>query len=252
MVPLAFKISRIARPWLANRWHVGRFNRKEPTCPHVLYGCFRQCLPDSSPTVSVTWTREVNSWGIVGECGLFPSTGGWTVSESRERGSIEGANVPQAGNAVSILHPLSLRLLAYFYSSLSETWVGSSPFPLEEFFLRLAPPPLPPPLPPPSRHSTFSPPGTDAVTTTCKHSGICNSNAAKRGRKAATEQPEAVRLTSRRGSRTNSAILLTVQISVVAEIATVYWQIFKQQSTTSIRKQHSSVIYLYAIISQLF
>ena len=27
-----------------------------------------------------------------------------------------------------------------------------------------------------------SPPGTDAATTTCKHSGICNSNAAKRGR----------------------------------------------------------------------
>jgi len=61
----------------------------------------------------------------------------WVVgrSEQRGRGSIEGANVPQAGNAVSILHPLSLRLLAYFYSSLSETWVGSSPFPLEEFFL---------------------------------------------------------------------------------------------------------------------
>lgn len=52
-----------------------------------------------------------------------------------------------------------------------------------------------------SRHSTFSPPGTDAVTTTCKHSGICNSNAAKRGRKATAEQPEAVRLTFRRRSR---------------------------------------------------
>ncbi|EZA52167.1 hypothetical protein X777_08679 [Ooceraea biroi] len=79
------------------------------------------------------------------------------------------------------------------------------------------------PPPPPSRHSTFSPPGTDAVTTTCKHSGICNSNAAKRGRKAATEQPEAVRLTSRRRSRasTSSAILLTVQISVVKEIVIV-------------------------------
>ncbi|TGZ55411.1 Uncharacterized protein DBV15_08581 [Temnothorax longispinosus] len=76
--------------------------------------------------------------------------------------------------------------------------------------------------PPPSRHSTFSPPGTDAVTTTCKHSGICNSNAAKRGRKAATEQPEAVRLTSRRRSRDYElAILLTARIRVVAETAIV-------------------------------
>lgn len=52
-------------------------------------------------------------------------------------GGIEGANVPRPGNTVSVLHPLSLRPLAYFYSSLSETWVGSSPFPLEEFFLLL-------------------------------------------------------------------------------------------------------------------
>jgi len=88
-------------------------------------------------TMSVIWTKEVNSWA--GECGSFLNVGGWT-SEQRGRGSIEGANVPQAGNAVYILHPLSLRLLAYFYSSLSETWVGSSPFPLEEFFLLLAPP----------------------------------------------------------------------------------------------------------------
>lgn len=61
--------------------------------------------------------------------------------------SIEGANVPRAGNTVSILHPLSLRSLAYFYSSLSETWVGSSPFPLEEFFLLLSLPVLLPPPP---------------------------------------------------------------------------------------------------------
>lgn len=86
-----------------------------------------------------------------------------------------------------------------------------------------------PPLP--SRHSTFSPPGTDAVTTTCKHSGICNSNAAKRGRKAATEQPEAVRLTSRRRSRDYElAILLTARIRVVAETAIVCRQIFKKWS----------------------
>lgn len=39
------------------------------------------------------------------------------------------ANVPRAGN--SVLHPLSL--LAYFYSSLSVTRVGSSPFPLKKF-----------------------------------------------------------------------------------------------------------------------
>ncbi|KZC07045.1 hypothetical protein WN55_08929 [Dufourea novaeangliae] len=46
------------------------------------------------------------------------------------------------------------------------------------------------PLPPPllllllllfHNGSRVSPPGTNAVTTTCKHSGICNSNAAKRG-----------------------------------------------------------------------
>lgn len=85
--------------------------------------------------------------------------------------------------------------------------------------------------PPPSRYSTFSPPGTDAVTTTCKHSGICNSNAAKRGRKAATEQPEAVRLTSRRRSREYElAILLTTRIRIVAKTAIVCRQIFKKWS----------------------
>lgn len=96
--------------------------------------------------MSVIRTREVNSWA--GSVAPFPT---WVVGRSdatKGRGSIEGANVPQAGNAISILHPLSLRLLAYFYSSLSETWVGSSPFPLEEFFLLLllflAPPSLPP------------------------------------------------------------------------------------------------------------
>lgn len=37
-----------------------------------------------------------------------------------------------------------------------------------------------------------SPPGTDAVTTTCKHSGICNSNATKRGRETAAKKPQPV------------------------------------------------------------
>ena len=70
------------------------------------------------------------------------------------RASIEGANVPRAGNAVSILRPpisrsagAPRRSLAYFYSSLSERRVlGSSPFPLEEFARpRARPPRLPPP-----------------------------------------------------------------------------------------------------------
>lgn len=37
-----------------------------------------------------------------------------------------------------------------------------------------------------------SPPATDAVTTTCKHSGICNSNATKRGRETAAKKPQPV------------------------------------------------------------
>lgn len=109
--------------------------------------------------------------------------------------SIEGANVPRAGNTVSILHPLSLRSLAYFYSSLSETWVGSSPFPLEEFFLLLSLPVLLLLLLPCSFCMPLlcvSPPATDAVTTTCKHSGICNSNATKRGRETAAKKPQPV------------------------------------------------------------
>lgn len=85
-------------------------------------------------------------------------------------------------------------------------------------------------LQPPSRYSTFSPLGTDAVTTTCKHSGICNSNATKRGREAATEELEAVCLTSqRRSSDYDLAILLTPsRLSIVAKIALVCGQISKR------------------------
>lgn len=90
---------------------------------------------------------------------------------------------------------------------------------------RFQPLPPPPPLPSsPTRHSTFSPPGTDAVTTTCKHSGICNSNAAKRGRKAATEQPEVGSLNFPKTQPRLRAryILLSARIRIVAEIAIVY------------------------------
>lgn len=80
----------------------------------------------------------------------------------------------------------------------------------------------PPSLPLPSRHSTFSPPGTDAVTTTCKHSGICNSNAAKRGREAATEQPEVVRLTSRRRSRDYKLAILLIHARIRAAAEIIY------------------------------
>lgn len=124
--------------WSANRTYVKSLDRKEPT---RIRRRFRRCLLDSYPQC-LSYGRV--RW-IVGQGNVAPfSQRGWLDGLSNlGRGSIEGANVPQAGNAVSILHPLSLRSLAYFYSSLSETWVGSSPFPLEEFFLlaRRQPPP---------------------------------------------------------------------------------------------------------------
>ena len=93
-------------------------------------------------------------------------------------GGIEGANVPRPGNTVSVLHPLSLRPLAYFYSSLSETWVGSSPFPLEEFFLLLLlllpSPSLFPLLCVYTQPSgcVYLEEGDAAAATTCKHSPV--------------------------------------------------------------------------------
>lgn len=50
------------------------------------------------------------------------------------------------------------------------------------FLLSFSLPPLLPPLVPyrkPRKFPCVTPLGADAVTTTCKHSGICNSNAAK-------------------------------------------------------------------------
>ena len=94
-------------------------------------------------------------------------------------GGIEGANVPRPGNTVSVLHPLSLRPLAYFYSSLSETWVGSSPFPLEEFFLLLLLLLLPSPSLFPllcvytqPSGCVYLEEGDAAAATTCKHSPV--------------------------------------------------------------------------------
>lgn len=69
---------------------------------------------------------------------------------------------------------------------------SSSSFSASLFFFFLSPPP---PFPPRSFCMPLlcvSPPGTDAVTTTCKHSGICNSNATKRGRETAAKKPQPV------------------------------------------------------------
>lgn len=135
-----------------------------------------------SLTMSVIRTREVNSWQGGGECGPFPNRGwlgGWSElreeEEEGERGwrgrerSIEGANVPRAGNAVSILHPLSLRLLSPIFirlylrlESVPLHFLSRSSFSSSRPAIASTPPPPTrhrPPARPFSRHSTFSPPG---------------------------------------------------------------------------------------------
>lgn len=146
-------------------------------------------------TMSVTWTREVNSWA--GECGPFPIAGGWTVLSHEGGGVLRALMFPRQETPspsctlyLFACSPIFIRLYLRLESVPLHFLLRSSSSSSRAHRHRFQPLPPPPPSPPPTRHSTFSPPGTDAVTTTCKHSGICNSNAAKRGRKAATEQPE--------------------------------------------------------------